>query len=90
LAATSVDPLRTMMREVVTKGTATALADVPGGAVHGKTGTAEFGRKDPPDAHAWFTGYQGDVAFAVVVEGGGFGAKVAAPIAGAFLGRLAR
>jgi cell division protein FtsI/penicillin-binding protein 2 len=57
--------------------------------VHGKTGTAEFGNANPPQTHAWFTGYQGDLAFAVVVEGGGFGAKAAAPLAAAFLTALA-
>ena len=81
--------LRDLMRAVVTEGTGTALKGVPGGPVHGKTGTAEFGTKNPPDTHAWFTGYQSDVAFAVVVEGGGFGAKAAAPIAADFLTRLA-
>jgi len=88
LDAGAVDTLRDFMRAVVTDGTGTALKGVPGGPVHGKTGTAEFGTKKPPDTHAWFTGYQGDVAFAVVVEGGGFGAKAAAPIAADFLGRL--
>jgi cell division protein FtsI/penicillin-binding protein 2 len=83
-----VGTLRDLMRAVVTDGTGTALKAVPGGPVHGKTGTAEFGTRNPPDTHAWFTGYQGDVAFAVVVEGGGFGAKVAAPIAADFLQRL--
>ena len=62
----------------------------PAAPVFGKTGTAEFGTKNPPDTHAWFTGYQGDVAFAVVVEGGGFGAKAAAPLAADFLRRLPR
>jgi len=81
--------LRDLMRAVVTEGTGTALAGVPGGPVHGKTGTAEFGTSNPPDTHAWFTGYQGDLAFAVIVEGGGFGAKVAAPIGADFLRRLA-
>jgi cell division protein FtsI/penicillin-binding protein 2 len=81
--------LRAMMREVVTDGTGTALRGVPGGAVHGKTGTAEYGAGDPPATHAWFTGYQGDVAFAVVVEDGGFGAETAAPRAADFLRRLA-
>jgi cell division protein FtsI/penicillin-binding protein 2 len=89
LDAEAVTTLRELMRAVVTEGTGTALKGVPGGPVHGKTGTAEFGSKDPPDAHAWFTGYQGDVAFAVVVEGGGFGAKVAAPLAADFVRRLA-
>ena len=45
-----------MMRQVVLSGTATALADR--GEVYGKTGTAEFGDKTPPDAHGWFMGYQ--------------------------------
>ncbi len=61
----NVSTLQDLMRAVVTQGTGTALVGVPGGAVHGKTGTAEFGSKDPPDTHAWFTGYQGDLAFAV-------------------------
>jgi cell division protein FtsI/penicillin-binding protein 2 len=85
----TVGTLRELMRAVVTEGTGTALKAVPGGPVMGKTGTAEFGSKNPPDTHAWFTGYQGDLAFAVIVEGGGFGAKVAAPLAADFLRRLA-
>ncbi|USX52534.1 penicillin-binding transpeptidase domain-containing protein [Lentzea sp. HUAS12] len=59
-------PLRAMMREVVTSGTAKQLAAIPGLA--GKTGTAEAGGGDE---HGWFVGYQGDVAFAVVVEKAG-------------------
>jgi cell division protein FtsI/penicillin-binding protein 2 len=35
-----------------------------------------------------FIGYRGDVAFAVLVEGGGFGADSAGPIANAFLHRI--
>lgn len=81
--------LRALMRAVVTTGTGSAVRSVPGGPVHGKTGTAEFGTADPPLTHAWFTGYQGDVAFAVVVENGGFGGRVATPLAAAFLTGLA-
>ena len=58
--------LRTMMREVVTGGTAKQLAGIPGLA--GKTGTAEAGGGT---AHGWFVGYQGKVAFAVFVENAG-------------------
>jgi cell division protein FtsI/penicillin-binding protein 2 len=61
-----VEQLRTMMRAVVTEGTATALSGL--GEVYGKTGTAEYtadGR-----AHGWFMGYRGDVAFAVLVVDG--------------------
>ena len=46
---------------------------------------AEFGSGDPPETHAWFIGYSGDLAFAVLVEGGGVGGRVAAPLASKFL-----
>jgi cell division protein FtsI/penicillin-binding protein 2 len=72
------------MRLVVTSGTGTA-ANVPGQPVFGKTGTAEFGNANPPSTHAWFIGFRGDLAFAVLVEGGGVGGSVAAPIAARFL-----
>ncbi len=85
----AVADLRTVLRSVVTEGTATALAGAPGGPVFGKTGTAEFGTATPPKTHAWFTGYQGDIAFAVLVEEGRSGGSVAAPIARSFLTALA-
>jgi cell division protein FtsI/penicillin-binding protein 2 len=85
----TVQALRTLMRGVVTGGTATALRSVPGGPVAGKTGTAEYGSEVPPRTHAWFTGFQGDLAFAFVVEDGGFGAETAVPLAKNFLTRLA-
>jgi cell division protein FtsI/penicillin-binding protein 2 len=90
LDAGAVGSLREMMRAVVTEGTAKVMGGTPGGPVSGKTGTAEFGSDTPPKTHAWFTGFQGDVAFAVIVEDGGFGAESAAPIANDFLSRLAR
>ncbi|MFI7587591.1 penicillin-binding transpeptidase domain-containing protein [Spongisporangium articulatum] len=89
LPASDVKAMRSMMRQVVTGGTATVMRNTPGGAVYGKTGTAEFGSDNPPKTHAWFTGWQGRVAFAVIVEDGGFGAETAAPIAKAFLSDLA-
>ena len=85
LDGAQVSALQALMRGVVTGGTGTALAGVPGGPVAGKTGTAEYGEQVPPRTHAWFAGYQGDVAFAVLVEDGGFGAATAAPLAAAFL-----
>ncbi|TCP49184.1 cell division protein FtsI/penicillin-binding protein 2 [Tamaricihabitans halophyticus] len=63
----TVTALREMMREVVTVGTAGELSDVP--RVRGKTGTAQFG--DGSQSHGWFAGYQDDLAFAVLVVGGG-------------------
>jgi cell division protein FtsI/penicillin-binding protein 2 len=85
-----LDALRPMMREVVLSGTATALADR--GEVYGKTGTAEYGGNTPPDAHGWFMGYRlagagGDIAFAVLVEGGQ-SSSVAVGVTDAFLGAL--
>ncbi len=53
--------------------------------VAGKTGTAQLDQGQP---HSWFAGFapydapaDKRVAFAVVVEHGGYGAKLAAPIA---------
>ncbi|MFI6235746.1 penicillin-binding transpeptidase domain-containing protein [Micromonospora sp. NPDC050784] len=82
----SVAALRTMMREVVTAGTGSALKDVPG-EVYGKTGTAEYD-DNPAHTHAWFVGWRGDVAFAVFVEKGGASTASAVPIAERFLRAL--
>ncbi len=89
LDAGAVTALRKMMREVVTGGTGTALRGVPGGAVFGKTGTAEFA-EGTEDTHSWFIGYQGDVAFAVMVQKGGAGSEAAVPAASRFLTALAK
>jgi cell division protein FtsI/penicillin-binding protein 2 len=83
LDPTVADALRSMMQGVVTSGTA-AGAGLPPGTI-GKTGTAEFGGGNPPTTHAWFVGSRGDLAFAVLVYGGGVGGAVAAPIAARFL-----
>ncbi len=85
LAPAVVDGLRTLMAAVVTGGTGTAANVSGSGQVYGKTGTAEFGNANPPMTHAWFIGFRGDVAFALVVEGGGVGGTVAAPLAAKFL-----
>ncbi|MQA79156.1 MAG: penicillin-binding protein [Streptosporangiales bacterium] len=77
--------LRSLMRSVVTSGTARSIGG--GRAVAGKTGTAEFGSADPPRTHAWFIGYRGDLAFAVLIEDGGVGGEDAVPVAKAFLRR---
>jgi cell division protein FtsI/penicillin-binding protein 2 len=87
-ATTVVDPevdadLKTMMAAVVASGTA-AGEGLPAGT-YAKTGTAEFGGASPPQTHAWLIGFRGDVAFAVWVDVGVSGGKVAAPIAASFL-----
>jgi len=73
------------MREVVTSGTGRTLASntTP---IAGKTGTAEV---DHGRAHSWFAGFApyGEstghrIAFAVIVENAGYGARTAAPVAG--------
>ncbi|NUT09936.1 MAG: cell division protein FtsI [Nonomuraea sp.] len=81
-----VAALRKLMPAVVTDGTAHAVRFPAGTA--GKTGTAEYGSGREPPAHSWFIGYKGDVAFAVIVEGGGAGSAVAAPVAARFLNAL--
>ena len=75
--------LRTYMREVVTSGTGRVLAAHPV-AIAGKTGTAEV---DDEPSHSWFVGFAPftgtrRIAFAVIVEHAGYGARVAAPVAG--------
>lgn len=92
LPSPHVDLLQDMMREVVTDGTGTVLAGTPGGGVHGKTGTAEFADEDGNlRTHAWFVGYQADLAFAVVVTDTPeeYGGEVAAPVARRLLEALA-
>jgi penicillin-binding protein A len=69
----------------VTEGTGrTAMAGSPV-SFAGKTGTAQMDAGPP---HSWFTGFAPydrapahRLAFAVLVEHGGYGARVAAPIA---------
>ncbi|MCJ7726413.1 MAG: hypothetical protein MUP76_08525, partial [Acidimicrobiia bacterium] len=78
--------LATMMRLVVTDGTGTA-ADIAGEEVYGKTGSAEWLETEP--THAWFIGFWDGLAFAVVVESGGAGGRVAGPIAATFIEALA-
>jgi cell division protein FtsI/penicillin-binding protein 2 len=73
--------VRDMMREVVTVGTAKALGGLPD--VRGKTGTAQFG--DGTHSHGWFVGYQGDLAFAVLITDAGESSKAVAATA-RFLG----
>lgn len=76
--------IRGFMITAVREGFSTQ-AGVPGVTVGGKTGTAENVPGQAP--HAWFTGIapaeNPSIVVAVVVENGGQGATVAAPVAGA-------
>jgi membrane peptidoglycan carboxypeptidase len=55
----------------------------------GKTGTAQFALGQNPRVDSWFIGFapfeQPQIAYAVVVEGGGYGSQTAAPIAAAIV-----
>ena len=75
------------MASVAQRGGTAAGAGLPAGTF-GKTGTAEFGNGNPPPTHAWFIGYRNNLAFAIVVENGGVGGRVAAPLATRFLNAL--
>jgi cell division protein FtsI/penicillin-binding protein 2/cell division protein FtsW (lipid II flippase) len=71
------------MRRVVTEGTARHVMAGETVGIAGKTGTAQLDEGMP---HAWFTGFAPvdgprHLAFAVLVEHGGYGGRVAAPIA---------
>lgn len=79
-----VDAVRSMMREVVTGGTATGLRG--SGTVYGKTGTAQFG--DGSRANGWFAGYREDIAFAVLLLGSN-SSKPAVEVSSVFLNAAA-
>jgi penicillin-binding protein 2 len=82
----TLDAVSVAMRGVVRSSIGTAndeLGDlsIP---IYGKTGTAENPMGDP---HAWFTGYTSsgradkpDIAVTVIIENGGEGSEVAAPV----------
>lgn len=84
LPAATVAALRTFMRTTVTGGTAKVLSG--NGVVSAKTGTAEVVVKGKVTTNAWMAGYRGDVAFAVIVEGGESGSHTAGPLLKSFLG----
>ncbi len=65
IAPEVVEGLRSMMRMVVTGGTAERIRDQ--GEVYGKTGEAEV----DGGSHSWFIGYRGDIAFATLLVKGG-------------------
>jgi peptidoglycan glycosyltransferase len=81
ISPATAQTVREMMIAVVERGSGQRAA-VPGATVGGKTGTAQLGGSAAP--HAWFIGFAENgeraVAIAVIVEHGGSGSQVAAPI----------
>jgi len=68
---------------VVGPGGTAEVAEIPGLDWAGKTGSAEHSKDE--QTHSWFVGFapldHPKIAIAVLVEGAGHGATVAAPIA---------
>jgi cell division protein FtsI/penicillin-binding protein 2 len=81
LSEASAAFLARAMRQVVTNGTAARLLGGVSPPIAGKTGTAEVRGKP---SHSWFIGFTPygtsgrKIAFAVIVEHGGYGGRLAA------------
>ena len=82
----TLDAISVGMRGVVRSSIGTAVDELGDLSIstYGKTGTAENSLGDP---HAWFTGYTStgredkpDIAVTVIIENGGEGSEVAAPV----------
>ena len=65
VSAQIMGTLRTLMRAAVRTGAARA-ADLPGQPVYGQAGQAPFSENGTTVRAAWFVGFRGDVAFAVL------------------------
>ncbi len=85
LTAAQAAALRSLMRGVVTRGSGSLLASLPGPPVLAKTGTAEFGDKAPLQTHAWMIAVHGDLAVAAFVDVGQSGSGTAGPVLLQFL-----
>ncbi len=82
ISADVIKVIQEGMRLTITEGSARNLNDLPVKAA-GKTGTAQF--LNNQKTHAWFEGYapydDPEIAVIVMVEGGGGGHEIAAPVA---------
>ncbi len=85
LTAAEARQLKALLRRVVTDGSGRGLADVPGGPVIAKTGTAEYAAGDAIRTHAWMIAAQDDLAVAVFVQTGASGSQTAVPLLEEFL-----
>lgn len=85
LAQETAKQIEDYMIRVVKNGTGTRAALDGGYVVAGKTGSAEVSDDKSVAAHAWFVGYitndNAPYAVCVLVENGGAGGSVAAPLA---------
>jgi cell division protein FtsI/penicillin-binding protein 2 len=77
-----VTDLHTMMAQVVATGTASGKGLPPG--TFAKTGTAQYGSGNPLPTDAWLVGFNGSVAFAMVVVNGGEGGPTDGPLVAKF------
>jgi membrane peptidoglycan carboxypeptidase len=78
-----VTDLHSMMAQVVATGTASGKGLPPG--TYAKTGTTQYGHGDPLPQGAWLVGFNGDIAFAMVVVNGGEGGPTDGPVVAKFL-----
>jgi hypothetical protein len=84
VTAPTARTIASYLRDAVLNGTGRLLRDHPA-RIAGKTGTAEV---DEAASHAWFVGFAPHgqatrrIAFAVVLENGGYGGAAAANVAG--------
>jgi len=83
LPARVVRYLHQMMAQVVATGTASGRGLPPG--TFAKTGTAQYGSGHPLPTDAWLIGFNGNIAFAMVVHNGGEGGPTDGPIVARFL-----
>jgi cell division protein FtsI/penicillin-binding protein 2 len=84
LSASTDEQLKTMMRAVVTSGTAAGIGLGPN--VYAKTGTADIQGQEQPNS--WLIAFDPtqDIAVACLVLNSGYGASVAGPEVVSFLG----
>ncbi|HXR69604.1 penicillin-binding transpeptidase domain-containing protein [Actinocrinis sp.] len=82
--------IKTMMRAVVTSGTAAGVFSGVSGPLYAKTGTAETDANKDGKTNAWMVVYDPnlDIALGVVVQDSGFGAVYAGPEARYVLAHL--
>jgi peptidoglycan glycosyltransferase len=83
IGSDTAEVLRRAMADVVRNGTGRGLFDGLGVSVAGKTGSAENNQGDRMP-HSWFVGFapaeDPRIAFAAIIENGGYGRSAAGPV----------